>query len=266
MRKYFAVETLGGAVILPRSITVWRKHARQALALLIATAILHLWATAFAAPALTPKANSNSSIGMLTVEGTVEVSGAPAVTGQTVFSGSNIRTSPGSESVLDLGNLAHLKLGGETSLTLESSKLAFSASLHKGVVRALVPAGVRADIQTAEAWITIDANQLAVFSVQSDSCSTTLSVQTGRVEMRAGGNVRSVSSGERFSTESGWPFQSAPRQSLSGGKKIGLFLGIGAAIAILLIAVTGGDQEKQPSGGCVIAPSGSTGGQPGFGC
>jgi hypothetical protein len=229
---------------------------------------MNLCVTAFAVPTHTPNLNANPAVGVLTVGGVVEVNGAPAVSGQTLFSGCNIRTSTASESTLDLGNVARLKLGAETSLRLESSQLGLSASLDSGGVRALVPGGVRVDIITADASIAADASQLAVFSVLVDACSTNLSVHTGRVEIRAGNNVRSVSSGESFSTAGGAPLPSGSQQNLSNSKKIGLFLGIGAAVAILVVAITGGDQKQQPSsfGGCVVVPSPSSNPPPNFGC
>jgi len=224
------------------------------MALLIATAILNLYGTLSSAA---PELNSKT-IGSVTVQGAVQINGAPVISGQTLFSGSRIRTSTESESILDLGNLARLKLDAETSLTIESSRLGLSASLDNGVVRALVPGGVQADITTADASITTDVSHPAAFSVSVDSCSTTLSVQAGRVRIRYANYLRSLRAGESLST--GDPqLPNGTHNNLSKGKKIGLVMGIGGAITILLIALTREERIDEGSfGGCVIA-SGESG-------
>lgn len=254
MREYLAGKALRRPANFPRP-TNWQRGGRPGIALLIAAAILGLYSTPSSAE---PKLNSQSAIGTLTVDGVVSVSGSPVLSGQTLFSGCSISTSTESESTIHLGNLAHLKLDAETSLTLESSKLGLSASLDNGVVRALVSRGVQADITTADASITTDADQPAVFLVRVDSCSTTLSVQTGRVAIRSANYVRSVPAGESFST-SGAQLPSGTQHNFSKRKKVGLLIGIGGAISILLIALTGKEHvEEMPGGGCVIVPSGPT--------
>jgi hypothetical protein len=249
MREYLTGRALRRAARFPRS-SKWR----QAIALLIVSAILSVYATAKPVPLAF---NLNPAIGTVTVSGIVQINGSPVISGQTLFSGSSIRTSSEAESTIELGSLARLKLEAETSLTLESSELGLSASLDNGSVRVFVPVGIRGRLTTADASITTDASQPAVFSVLADSCQTTVSVQTGRLEIRSGNKARFVSSGERFST-GGAPLPPGPQQqNLSQRKKIGLFLGIGGAIAILLIALTGKEKvEEMPGGGCVIVPSG----------
>lgn len=238
----------------------WRRPARQAIALLIATAILNLYATANSAA---PNLNVNPAIGTVTITGGVRINGSPGMSGQTLFSGSSIRTLSGAESTLELANRARLRLEAETSLKLESSALGLSASLDDGTVRVFAPAGIVGRMTTADASITADANQPAIFSVLADSCNTTVFVQSGRLEVHSANKIRSVSAGERVST-GGAPALPAPPQNLSGRKKAGLFLGIGGAIAILLMALTGKKKvtETPSFGGCVIilSPNGGVGG------
>jgi hypothetical protein len=237
----------------------WRWGVRRATALLIAAAVLNLYVTASSAA---PNLKLKSVIGTVTATGVVQVNESPVIPGQTLFSGSSIRTFREAESMLELGNQARFKLEAETSLMLESSKLGLSASLNNGTVRVFVPGGIRSAITTSDASITTDSNEATVFNVMTDSCNTTVSVQTGRLEVRAGNKLRFVSSGERLST--GAPGPPEPPQNLSGRKKAGLFLGIGGAIAILLIALTGKEKvtEMPGGGGCVIilSPGGGVGG------
>src|SRR5205807_7792417 len=64
------------------------------------------------------------------------------------------------------------------------------------------------------------------------------SVQLGRAELRANGESRRVGAGESESSGAGdAPKQSGERQSLSGGKKKGLFLALVGAIAVIVAVV-----------------------------
>jgi hypothetical protein len=216
-------------------------------------AILNLSATvAFASPG----PGSSVSTGMIDVGGVVTINGSAAKSGQTLFSGNTIVTAQGSESILDLGNLTRLKLDAETALTLEFSRSGLSASLENGGLRGLIPVGVRADIITADASVATDASQPAVFGIQVDSCITTISVQAGRVEIRTGNKMRSVTAGQSFSTAYDFTSPPAPQQNPGNPKRVGLFAGIGAAIAVLLVAITG--RGAKPRGGCPLGLSSGT--------
>jgi ferric-dicitrate binding protein FerR (iron transport regulator) len=250
MRGYFTGEAPKRLENLPQPRN-WRRTVRQAVARLIATAILSTYASAGSAA---PTLKSKSAIGTVTVDGVIQVNGSPAISGQTLFSGSSIRTSTESESTLELGNLARLKLEAETSLMIESSTLGLSASLDEGALRAFVPAGVQAGIITPDARITTDASQPAAFNVRVDSCSTTLSVQAGQVKIRSANYERSLLAGETLSTGDA-QLPSGTQHNLSNGKKVGFVIGIGGVIAILVIALTREEPVVEGSFGGTVAPS-----------
>jgi ferric-dicitrate binding protein FerR (iron transport regulator) len=153
---------------------------------------------------------------------------------------------------LDLGNLARLKLYAESTLTVEFSRSTLLGSLNQGSLHSFVPAGVRADIVAARASIVSDPVQPAAFSIQVDAGNATISVETGRVEVRAGNRVRTVSAGERFSTAADAQPLPEPQQNVNKRKLIWLFLGIGAAVAVLVVAITGRDNEPPCDGGAVV--------------
>jgi len=250
MRECFTAESLRSRAnfALPRNRRV---SQRRLIAISVAAALLSLNASAGLAA---PKLISKSAIGTVRVDGVVEIDGSPVISGQTVFSGTSIRTSTESESTLHLDNLARLKLEAETSLMIESSKLGLSASLDQGAVRAIVPGGVQAGIITTDASITTDAGQPAAFSVRADSCSTTLSVEAGKVKIRSADYERSLRAGESFST--GGAQLPSRTHNLSNGKTVGLVVGIGGAIAILVIALTREEPVVEASfGGTVANPS-----------
>ncbi|MEP6912215.1 MAG: hypothetical protein ABI923_05650 [bacterium] len=233
-----------------------RCGGRRAVAIWLATAMLNLCTTAaFASPRL----DSPLATGMTTVKGVVTIDGSPAISGQTIFSGSSIVTAERSESTLYFGNLTRLNLYDESKLTLEFSNSTLSGSLEKGSVRGFVPGSVRVDIVTADASISTDPRQPSAFSVQVESHNTTISVETGRVEIRTGNSLRSVMAGESFSTGNGAPLLPGPQQNSNNRRMLWLFLGIGAAVAVLVVAITGRDNEPPCEGGAVIL-SPTTGG------
>jgi hypothetical protein len=251
----------GAALLKVASLTNLRRRTRQAIATSIAVALLNLIATAGYAKPKPGPVTSAVIIGTLVVNGIVTVNGSPVVTGQTLFSGSGIITSAESEMTLDLNSQAHLKLERETSLTLESSQAGLAAALELGSMRALIPTSVRAGIRTPDAVITPDPSQAAAFSVLVEECNTTLIVETGRVEIHSRNNVISISAGKSFSTGGG-PQAPSGSHSLSGRKKVGLIVGIGGAVAILLLALRNEEHTNEtPGGGCVIVPSGESNGR-----
>jgi ferric-dicitrate binding protein FerR (iron transport regulator) len=189
---------------------------------------------------------------MIKTDGIVTINGTRATSGQTVFSGSSITTEMQSESLINLDNQARLKLNEATALTLAFSRFGLTGSLSDGQVNTSVPAGFRAEIKTADASVITSPAEPATFSIRVDACSTNLSVQTGQVEVRAWNRVHSVRAGESFSTAEVFP--AAPQQNLSQRKRLGLFVGIGAAVGVLLIVLTGHHDQPQTEnfGGCVI--------------
>lgn len=226
-----------------------RRAARRAVAIWIATAILNLCTTvAFASP----KLDSQVPTGMTTIGGVVTIDGSLAISGQTLFSDSSIVTAERSESTLYLGNLTRLKLYAESTLTLEFSRSTLSGSLEKGSLRGFVPIGVRAEIVTADASIATDPDQPTAYSIQVEPGSTTISVETGRVEVRAGNSLRSITAGESFSTGYSTPPSPGPPQNTNNRKWVWVFLGIGAAVAVLVVAIAGRDNEPPCEGGVVI--------------
>jgi hypothetical protein len=248
---------LGGVIFnfLPR-------RSRQAVAISISLALLHLLAPIGYAN-LEPRADTTTPqvLGTLQVDGNVRVNGNQGVTGQTLFSASRIISLADGESTLEFQNQARMKLGHDSSVTIESSKANLSAALGVGVIRALIPLSVQAVIRTPDSLIKTDSSQPASFSVLVEECSTTLAVQTGRVELRSGNNVRSLSAGKSFSTGAG-PQLPGRTNSLSGRKKAGLLIGVVSGLALLLLVLwTEEHNNETPGGGCTFVPSGESRGR-----
>ena len=97
-------------------------------------------------------------------------------------------------------------------------------------------------------------------NVQVEDDVTRISVERGRVDFCADGGSRTVSAGETFSTALDAAGSPAPSLNLNKTEKVGLIAGIGTAITILLVAITGDKTSDVPDSGCVVILSGTTGG------
>ncbi|HEX8720600.1 MAG TPA: hypothetical protein VF736_08220 [Pyrinomonadaceae bacterium] len=218
--------------------------ARRGFAVLAAAALLNLAAPCAAAN--TPKPSPSGQV-TVAAEGLL-VDGSPAVTGQTFFTGASVATPKGETSSLDFGSRARVELSGGTSLRLDFTDASVGGALDAGGARVYAPQGVGASLTTADAAVSCGGSGDALFSLRAGPEGTTLSVQAGRVEMRAGGVARTAAAGESLHSLRGSAPAPPPQQqgnSLSGKKKAGLFVGIAAGIAAVILAVTlSGDEDE----------------------
>ena len=256
MRRVFEPRARRG---FRHTASLFTRGVRRGVALTTAAALLNLAVGASAAPPAAAPAPS----GQVIVAAGLTLDGSPAAPGQTVFSGSNVGTSEQSRPALALGNLARLELSGGTSLRLDFSASSVGGSLEAGGARVYAPRGVAASLATADAVVVSKADDgPALFSVQVSEDGTTLSVQAGLLEMRAGGRSLTAAAGQTLRAAHG----SAPAQghNLSSKKKTGLFVGVAAALAAVILVVTGREDEEEELdfGGCVITLSPTDGPPP----
>ena len=205
------------------------RRGRQVVALFIAAAMLSIPALVFASPT----SNAKITTGLIMVDGTVIVNSTPAKSAQTLFSGSTVSTAADSQSIIDFGNSARLRLNSESSVSIEFSQSTFSGSLNQGSFDYAAPAGITTMISTADSQVVADSASPAHFTVQVIAGTTLLSVTTGKVELHKGDSTRSVSAGETLSTA---PDASALPQgnSMSNGKKAGLIILFGGVAAVII--------------------------------
>lgn len=199
------------------------RRAYQAIALGVSFALLTISSVALG---VTP----NNANGLMSVSGTVAVNNSRAVSGQTLFSGSTITTEGDSTSVISFHNSGRVRLDANTRLTLGFSDTSLSGSLSEGKMDCIAPAGIRTEITTGDGAIVTDPGQAAQFRAEVSECNTNLSVQTGRVGIRRGGNVRWLAAGESLSSST----PAGPQQQNWSGKKTGLVIAFGAAAAIII--------------------------------
>ena len=206
-----------------------------------------------------PEADLVSAKGVISINGIVRINGQNAIAGQTLFANSNVVAFADSESLIALNNLAMLNLSPNTDLTVDSSKTTLSIFLKAGRVLGSVPAGVFIDLTTADLSIKNDAKEPVVFSIETTECGgTDISVSAGHLETRQAGQPLTVNAGETLSTTAGSAAIHPGEPALSRKRSIGLFVGIGAAVAVMLAVALGAndDQESPDFGGEVtVGPS-----------
>jgi ferric-dicitrate binding protein FerR (iron transport regulator) len=231
------------------------RRARRAFALLAAAALLNAAGPARAAePARRPTPS-----GQVALAAGLAVDGLPAVAGQTVFPGSSYDTAEESRGMVELANRTRLELSGGTALRLDFSDDSVGGTLGAGGARLSVPRSVAASFTTADASVVSDNAAPALFSLRVSAEGTTLTVQSGRVEMRAGGAARSAGAGESLRAAHG--AQPAPPQGngLSSRKRAGIFIGIAAAVAVVVLILAGRDNDEEFGQPCplIVSPNGS---------
>lgn len=227
---------------------------RRGLAIGMTAAMLHV-------AAMVPSASTSEvekAIGRISITGRVTIDETPAVFGQTIFSNTRIVTNHQSKSTIHLSSQSRLDLHSESALLLGFSHSDISATLTNGKVSGFVPLGVSAVIQTSNASITTDACEPTVFSIHVLPDGANVTVEEGRVEVVSMNTRTSVKRGETFST--GTPqllLTPAPPQTLDDNKLGWVIGGVGAAIAVVLVAILGRSPDDSDFGGCVIVPSGN---------
>ncbi|HEX8500499.1 MAG TPA: hypothetical protein VF659_07915 [Pyrinomonadaceae bacterium] len=238
MRRFSGPRASRGVLI---NASLFARGVRRGLALVAAAALLNVAGVAAAA---------RVTAGQVTAAAGLTVDGSPAAAGQTLFPGSAFGTAERSPAALALDNRARLELSGGTSLRLDFDASNVGGSLEAGGARVYAPRGVAATFVTADASVVSDAaDGPALFGVQVSEDGTTLTVQEGRVEMRAGGRSLTAAAGQTLRAAHGSGPEPAPPQgqSSSGKKKAGLFVGIAAALAAVIIIVAGqGDDAFTP--------------------
>lgn len=222
--------------------------AFRAAALFVAAALLNLSVAATNGAGATRRAGEVAYAAGLTLDG------ERATAGQTFFSGASFSTAANSASLLSLDNHGRVGLSEETALRLDFDAGALGGALERGALRVYAPRGVAADFTTADARVTSDASGDASFSLDARGGYTVVSVQSGALEVSAGGAARLLKAGESYTTAP----EPDPRRPPSTRRRVGLILALSAAVAVVAVIVTRIDSA--PGSGCtgtIIVVSGS---------
>jgi len=110
----------------------------------------------------------NSQVnGQLIASGPVTVNGNKAITGTTVFTGSNIAVdcASGNSAFVNLGRLGRIELVAGTKLTLRFSDGMISGDLQDGKAIISTPGGVKVAVNTPDGVVSTDCAQTCVTPV-----------------------------------------------------------------------------------------------------
>ncbi len=217
-----------------------RSWSRKSIAFGVAVAVLSVYSMV----ALASQRGTGPS-GELSISGEVTVNGQPAISGATIFSGSVIATAANSSATVGLGKLGRVELLPSTSVKLSFNESSISAALDAGRVRVSTPAGVSALVSTKDGSVVADASDAAAFTVDVECGNTIVASQAGRVELRAGDKSTQVAAGTQATAGTPQPGTRCTRLTtattfgkLHGGALAALLLGVGGAIAAIIIAAT----------------------------
>jgi hypothetical protein len=112
--------------------------------------------------------NENSQLkGQLIANGPVTINGNKAITGTTVFPGSNIVVdcAPGNTALVNLGILGRIELVPGTKLTLRFSNGLITGDLQDGKAVISTPPGVKVAVNTPDGVVSADCVQPCVTPV-----------------------------------------------------------------------------------------------------
>jgi hypothetical protein len=125
-----------------------------------------------AAPANAQSGNSQLT-GQLIANGPVTVNGNKAITGTTVFNGSNVAVdcAKGNSAIVNLGKLGRIELVAGTKMTLRFSNGLISGNIQDGKANISTPDGVKVEINTPDGGV-VTSN-----CVKVQECVTPVAVQ-----------------------------------------------------------------------------------------
>lgn len=135
-------------------------------------------------------------LGEVTAFGQVQVNGADAATGETVFPGSRFTTSKKSSAVVNLGASGRVRLAPQTDGTLDFGEQSLGGALAAGAMTVAKPGGVAAVFTTKDAQVVPEKDSDAVFTVDVTRGNTVVKAEAGRVELRAGKTTKVLNAGE----------------------------------------------------------------------
>jgi ferric-dicitrate binding protein FerR (iron transport regulator) len=138
----------------------------------------------------------NGKVTLKQADGNVTVDGQPAKLNSAISSGSTVTTAKGSSAVVSLGKLGRVELMPDSTVKLEYGNTGgATAMLSQGRVRVSSSSGVSATVKTGDAEIISNPSRASRFMVDLSCGDTLVSVQSGRVELRAGNSVKQIAAG-----------------------------------------------------------------------
>ena len=168
-------------------------RGRAATAFVLTISLLAM--QALGAPAA-PAGERSRMLGELTSFGQVTVNGEEAMSGATVFPGSQFTTAKESGAIINLGDFGRVRLAPETTGLINFGEQGLQGTLEGGVFTVSKPEGVVAVFTTKDAQVVPVAAAAAIFTVTVKGGTTVVKTEAGSVELRAGDTTKVVSAGQ----------------------------------------------------------------------
>jgi len=154
-----------------------------------------------------PATDVEEKLGQLTVTGVVTVNGKPAATGDIVAPGSEVQTAKESSAVVNLGKLGRVEALPSTTLKLRYDE---KPTTHTLASIAILLGGGRVKVSGGEGMIVnvesgltatrpSSRKEQSVFTVDRTCGNTLVSVEKGKVELRAGYTTKEIAAGSQDS-------------------------------------------------------------------
>ncbi len=241
---------------MSKMTAVLRKALSVILMVTVGSSYCLITSTAFAQ--VSPKL-----AGQLSVRGQVTFNGINAISGATIFSGSQIKTEADGSAIISLGRMGQVDLGPNTELTLRLDAGVIGGHLRSGYATISAATGIGVNLATADGIAVADGKQSSVLTVDMTSGNTRVACVRSEARVTTGNQVEIIAAGQEISVgtqtnQKGTPCECYDRSGKKTGdgkfndrgiceckgQPAGVFLGAGGisagALAALLIVGVGG--------------------------
>ncbi|HVG38004.1 MAG TPA: FecR domain-containing protein [Pyrinomonadaceae bacterium] len=190
-----------------------------------------------------PIANPSKPRGELIVRGHVNVDGAQAISGVTLFSESTIATDRDAYAVINLNKSGRIELEPDSRFTLHVVEDgSISGRLESGSAHFAVPEQTATTVLTKDGEVVADVNQHDLFTVNLARNRTEVTTESGKVELRDADLTKTVAAGEVATLGPPGPVPQSGGNSFAG--KTGyILLGVAAAVVITIIIIATQDDD-----------------------
>lgn len=194
----------------------------------------------------------------LSVTGQVLVDGMETASGSTIFSGSTLETAAGGSATINLGQLGRLAYAAKSNSLLSFDEKGLTSALNAGAVTVSKAPGASAVISTKDGLIVAESASAAVFTVDVTAGNTLVTTRSGRVELRAGKESKSIGAGQSGTAGQGPNNNNGGNNnpSTTNGKAVAGMIGFTAIVVTAIIWALTRDNNGQGQRGnpIIISP------------
>ncbi len=177
---------------MSKMTALFRKALSVILMVTVGSSYCLITSTAFAQ--VSPKL-----AGQLSVRGQVTFNGINAISGATIFSGSQVKTEADGSAIISLGRMGQIDLGPNTELTLRLDAGMIGGHLRSGYATISAATGVGINLATADGIAVANGNQSSVLTVDMTSGNTRVASIRSEVRVTTGNQIEIIAAGQEVS-------------------------------------------------------------------